>query len=138
MRHRKRVAKLARGHSHRKAMLGNMMTSLFEHETISTTDTKARELRRVAESIITFAKRGDLHARRMILRSVADKRIVTKLFDEIGPRYADRNGCYTRIVKLDPRRGDGAPMCLIELVDRPGGTGSAAVTDGSSAADDAG
>ena len=135
MRHRKRVAKLNRTHSHRKAMFGNMMTSLFEHETISTTNTKARELRRVAESIITFAKRGDLHARRMVLKSVADKRVVAKLFDEIGPRYTDRNGGYTRIVKLDPRRGDGAPMCLIELVDRPGDTG-ASTTAGTGGDDD--
>ena len=136
MRHRKRVAKLNRGHSHRKAMFGNMMTSLFEHETISTTNTKARELRRVAESIITFAKRGDLHARRMVLRSVADKRIVAKLFDEIGPRYADRNGGYTRIVKLEARRGDGAPMCWLELVDRAGDTGPSAADDSGSGDDE--
>ena len=101
-------------------MLSNMVTSLFEHESINTTTPRARELRRTADSMITFAKRGDLHARRQVLRLIANKRVVTKLFDELGPRYAERNGGYTRIVKMDPRRGDGAAMCVIELVDRPG------------------
>ena len=129
MRHRKRLAKIKPGHSHRKATLSNMVTSLFEHELINTTHARARELRRVADSIITFAKRGDLHARRMVLRSVADKRVVSKLFDELGPRYASRQGGYTRLIKSGPRRGDGAPMCFVELVDRPEGTRSAAAAE---------
>jgi len=119
MRHGKKVAKLGREASHRKAMMANMVTSLFENETISTTNVRAKVLRSAAEHMITFAKRGDLHARRQVLRVVANKRIVSKLFDEIGPRYANRNGGYTRIIKMGPRRGDGAEMCLIELVDRP-------------------
>jgi large subunit ribosomal protein L17 len=122
MRHGKKVAKLGRTHSHRKAMLANMVTSLFQSEAIHTTDTRAKELRRTADHLITFAKRGDLTARRQVLRVIADKKVVTKLFDEIGPRYASRNGGYTRIIKMGPRRGDGAVMCMIELVDRRAGT----------------
>ena len=118
--HRNKKAKLNRDRSHLKAMLGNMVTSLIEHEAINTTTARAKELRRTAESLITFAKRGDLHARRQVLRTIANKRAVAKLFDEIGPRYSNRNGGYTRIVKGEPRRGDGAEMCIIELVDRPG------------------
>ena len=119
MRHRKKVAKLGLDASHRKAMMANMVTSLFENETIRTTNIRAKTLRSAADHMITFAKRGDLHARRQVLKVVANKRVVSKLFDEIGPRYANRNGGYTRIVKVGPRRGDGAEMCLIELVDRP-------------------
>lgn len=118
MRHGKKIAKLGRTRSHRKAMLGNMVASLFENEAIRTTDAKAKELRRVADRLITLAKRGDLHARRQILRAVPDKRLVAKLIDELGARYRARNGGYTRIVKLGPRRGDAAEMCIIELVDR--------------------
>ena len=125
MRHRKRVAKLNRDHSHRKSMLANMVTSLFAHESINTTVARARELRRTAEHMITFAKRGDVHARRRVLRLIPDKAVVSKLFEELGPRYADRGGGYTRIVKTEARRGDGATMCLIELVDRPGAAGAA-------------
>ncbi len=120
MRHGKKIAKLGRGSSHRKAMVANMVTSLFAAERIKTTDTRAKEIRRTAEYMITFAKRGDLHARRQVLRLVADKGVVAKLFDELGPRYKGRNGGYTRVVKLGPRRGDGAPMSILELVDRPG------------------
>tara|TARA_B100000676_G_scaffold294423_1_gene332356 strand:+ start:300 stop:716 length:417 start_codon:yes stop_codon:yes gene_type:complete len=120
MRHGKKVAKLGRTASHRKAMLSNMMTSLFTNETITTTQIRAKELKRSAEKMITFAKRGDLHARRQVLRVIADKQVVAKLFDEIGPRYKSRNGGYTRVVKMGPRRGDGAFMSIIELVDRPG------------------
>ena len=120
MRHGKKVAKLGRTASHRKAMLSNMMTSLFTNETITTTQIRAKELKRSAEKMITFAKRGDLHARRQVLRVIADKQVVAKLFDEIGPRYKSRNGGYTRVVKMGPRRGDGALMSIIELVDRPG------------------
>ena len=116
----KKKARLNRGRSHRKAMLGNMVTSLIEHEAINTTITRAKELRRTAEHMVTFAKKGNLHARRQVLRTIANKRVVTKLFEELGPRYMDRNGGYTRIVKDGARRGDGAEMCVIEFVDRPG------------------
>ena len=120
MRHGKKVAKLGRTASHRKAMLSNMMTSLFVNEKITTTQIRAKELKRKAEKIITFAKRGDLHARRQVLRVIPDKQVVAKLFDEIGPRFKSRNGGYTRVIKMGPRRGDGAFMSIIELVDRPG------------------
>jgi len=120
MRHGKKIAKLGRNPSHRKAMMANMVTSLLSEEKITTTHTRAKELRRSAEHMITFAKRGDLHARRQVLRFVADKQVVAKLFDELGPRYKGRNGGYTRIVKLGPRRGDGTFMSIIELVGRPG------------------
>jgi len=120
MRHGKKIAKLGRTASHRKAMLSNMKMSLFANERITTTQIRAKALRRTAEKVITFAKKGDLHARRQVLRVIADKQIVSKLFDELGPRYKSRNGGYTRVVKLGPRRGDGAFMSIIELVDRPG------------------
>ena len=120
MRHGKKIAKLGRNPSHRRAMMSNMVTSLLSEEKITTTHTRAKELRRSAERMITFAKRGDLHARRQVLRFVADKQVVSKLFDELGPRYKSRSGGYTRIVKLGPRRGDGTFMSIIELVDRPG------------------
>ncbi|MEE3234077.1 MAG: 50S ribosomal protein L17 [Candidatus Latescibacterota bacterium] len=118
MRHKKRVAKLGRDAPHRRAMLSNMVTSLLSEERVKTTHARARELRRSAEHMITFAKRGDLHARRQVLRTVADKAVVTKLFEELGPRYKGRNGGYTRIIKLGPRRGDGSFMSIVELVDR--------------------
>ena len=118
MRHRKKVAKLGRDAPHRRAMLSNMVTSLLSKESVKTTHARAKELRRFAEHMITFAKRGDLHARRQVLRTVADKGVVTKLFEELGPRYKGRNGGYTRIVKLGPRRGDGSFMSIVELVDR--------------------
>ena len=126
MRHGRKVPKLGRNHSQRKAMLANMVTSLFDNETIRTTSARAKALRRTADHMITFAKRGDLHARRQVLRLIANKRVVGKLFDEIGPRFKSRNGGYTRIVKLGPRRGDAAPMCILELVDRPGTDAAAA------------
>ena len=113
------MAKLGRDAPHRRAMLSNMVTSLLSKESVKTTHARAKELRRFAEHMITFAKRGDLHARRQVLRTVADKRVVTKLFEELGPRYKGRNGGYTRIVKLGPRRGDGSFMSIVELVDRP-------------------
>jgi large subunit ribosomal protein L17 len=119
MRHRKKVVKLGRNAPHRKAMLANMVTSLLSEERVKTTHARARELRRSAEHMITFAKRGDLHARRQVLRTVADKGVVTKLFEELGPRYKGRNGGYTRIIKLGPRRGDGSFMSIVELLDRP-------------------
>ena len=122
MRHGRKVAKLGRSHSHRRSMLANMTTSLLENGTIRTTHARARELRVVAENMITFAKRGDLHARREVLRLIANKKVVAKLFDELGPRYKGRNGGYTRTVKTAPRLGDGALMCIVELVDRPEAT----------------
>ena len=120
MRHGKRIAKLGRTAPHRKAMLSNMMASLFINERITTTQTRAKELKRTAERVLTCAKKGDLHARRQVLRIIADKQVVAKLFDELGPRYKSRNGGYTRLIKLGPRRGDGAFMSIVELVDRPG------------------
>ncbi len=119
MRHGKKIAKLGRTAPHRKAMLSNMMASLFINERITTTQTRAKELKRTAERVLTCAKKGDLHARRQVLRVIADKQVVAKLFDELGPRYKSRNGGYTRVIKLGPRRGDGAFMSIVELVDRP-------------------
>lgn len=124
MRHGRKVAKLGLGRSHRKAMMNNMVTSLLAHEHVSTTTARGKELKRQAEHIITFAKRGDLHSRRQVLRHIADKAVVSKLFDELGPRYSDRAGGYTRLVRLGPRRGDGAEMVIVELVDRPGADSS--------------
>ena len=116
MRHGKRGRKLGRTASHRKAMLNNMATSLFTNGKVRTTVPKAKELRGVAERLISFAKRGDLHARRQVLRRIQNKVVLTKLFEEIGPSFADRSGGYTRILKLGPRRGDSSELCLIELV----------------------
>ena len=118
MRHGKKVAKLGRTADQRKAMVANLVTSLFEHGRIRTTETRAKAVRRQAEHLITFAKRGDVHARRQVLRVIPNKRVTAKLFDDIGPQFSSRNGGYTRIVKMGPRRGDNAPMCFIELVDR--------------------
>lgn len=116
MRHGKRGRKLGRTASHKKATMDNMATSLFMHGAIRTTRPKAKELRGVAERLITFAKRGDLHARRMVLRRIRNKVVVSKLFDEIGPSFSDRQGGYTRLLNLGPRRGDATEVCLIELV----------------------
>jgi len=116
MRHRNAGRKLGRNASHRKALFRNMVTSLFEHERIQTTDAKAKEVRRVAEKLITLGKRGDLHARRQVLSYVKSKAVAAKLFDDLGPRYAQRPGGYTRIVKLGFRRGDAAPVSVLELV----------------------
>ena len=102
--------------AHQKLMLANLATSLFEHGKITTTEARARRLRPVAEKLITFAKRGDLHARRQVLTVVRDKSVVHTLFTEIGPSFAERPGGYTRITKLGPRKGDAAPMAVIELV----------------------
>ncbi len=102
--------------AHQKHMLANLAASLFQHGKITTTEARARRLRPYAEKLITFAKRGDLHARRQVLTVVPDKGIVHSLFTEIGPGFADRNGGYTRITKLGPRKGDAAPMAVIELV----------------------
>jgi large subunit ribosomal protein L17 len=110
--------RLGSGPPHQRQMLGGLAAALFEHEKVRTTEAKAKALRPVAERLITFAKRGDVHARRQVLRVVPDRDVVHRLFDEIAPRMADRNGGYTRILKLGPRKGDGAPMAQIELVDR--------------------
>jgi len=116
MRHRKAGLKLNRTSSHRDAMFRNMVTSLFKHQRIRTTDVKAKELRRWADNLITLAKRGDLHARRQALSIVREKEVVHKLFAEAAEQYGDRSGGYTRITKLGRRPGDAAPISLIELV----------------------
>jgi large subunit ribosomal protein L17 len=115
----KKGPRLGSGPSHQKLMLGGLAASLFEHEKVQTTEAKAKALRPVAERLITFAKKGDVHARRRVLRMVPDRDVVHRLFEEIAPRYAERDGGYTRILKLGPRKGDGAPMAILELVDRP-------------------
>ena len=108
--------KLGRPTAHRKAMLRNQVTDLLREGRITTTITRAKETRRMAEKMITLGKRGDLHARRQVLAYVYDESVVTKLFEEIAPKYADRNGGYTRILKLGPRRGDNAEVVFLELV----------------------
>ena len=119
MRHRKSGRRLGRTSAHRKAMYRNMVTSLLEHERIQTTDSKAKELRRVAERMITLGKRGDLHARRRAMRVIRDKGVTAKVFDQLAERFRDRPGRYTRVVKLGNRVGDAAPLSVIELMDRP-------------------
>ena len=108
--------RLGGGPAHERLMLANLATALFEHGRITTTEAKAKRLRPLAERLITFAKRGDLHARRRVLTVVRDKSVVHVLFTEIGPQYAGRPGGYTRITKIGPRKGDNAPMAVIELV----------------------
>ena len=108
--------KLGRDSSARKALFRSALTSLFEHERIETTEAKAKELRKFADKMVTLAKRGDLSARRQVLASLMDEDVVRKLFDETAKKYADRNGGYTRILKRGPRRGDAAPMVILELV----------------------
>src|SRR4051794_16207711 len=109
--------RLGSGPAHERLMLANLATALFEHGSITTTEAKAKRLRPLAERLITFAKRGDLHARRQVLTVVRDNDVVHDLFAEIGPRFADRAGGYTRITKIGPRKGDSAPMAVIELVE---------------------
>lgn len=116
MRHRKSGVKLNRTTSHRQAMFRNMVTSLFKHDRIRTTDVKAKELRRWADHVITLAKRGDLHARRQVLAIMREKEVVHKLFEDAQKRFGSINGGYTRIVKIGQRPGDAAPISLIELV----------------------
>jgi large subunit ribosomal protein L17 len=118
MRHRNQGRKLNRTASHRKAMFANMAAALIEHEQIVTTLPKAKDLRSVADKLITLGKRGDLHARRQAIARVRDVEQVKKLFDVLGPRYQDRNGGYTRVLKAGFRFGDNAPMAVIEFVDR--------------------
>ncbi|MCQ9617773.1 50S ribosomal protein L17 [Paenalcaligenes niemegkensis] len=119
MRHRHGLRKLNRTSSHRLAMFRNMAVSLITHEAIKTTLPKAKELRRVIEPIITLAKEPTLANRRLAFARLRDREAVTKLFDEIGPRYQERNGGYTRVLKMGFRQGDNAPMAFMELVDRP-------------------
>ena len=119
MRHRKSGRKFNRTSAHRQAMLRNMAVSLFEHEAIKTTLPKAKELRRVAEPLITLAKTDSVANRRLAFSRTRSKEMVGKLFDELGPRYKDRPGGYMRILKMGFRTGDNAPMAYVELVDRP-------------------
>jgi large subunit ribosomal protein L17 len=125
MNHRKTGRRLGRTSAHRKALLRNMVTSLLEHEQIRTTDAKAKELRGVAEKMITLGKRGTLHARRQALQTIRSKDVTSKLFDELANRYRERPGGYTRVIKLGQRVGDAAPMSIIELVDRADQEGTA-------------
>jgi len=117
MRHAVRGRKLGRTTPHRRALFRNQLSSLVQHERIETTLPKAKELRPLAEKMVTQGKRGTVHARRQVRRWVSDRRLVKKLFDDIAPRFAEREGGYTRILKLGPRVGDGAEMALIEFVD---------------------
>jgi large subunit ribosomal protein L17 len=110
------LRKLGRPTDHRKAMLRNLVTSLLRHGKIETTVTRAKETQRMAEKMITLGKRGDLHARRQVLAYIYDEDVVTKIFEEIAPNYKDRNGGYTRVLRVGPRRGDGAEIAILELV----------------------
>jgi large subunit ribosomal protein L17 len=117
MRHQRKRHKLSRSASHRKALLRNLCKEVIDHERIQTTEAKAKAVKPEVEKLITLAKRGDLHARRQALSALGqDKFVVYKLFEEVGPRYADRSGGYTRILKLGPRRSDATEMVLLELV----------------------
>ena len=118
MKHRMHTRHLGRSSPHRKALMRNMVTSLLEHERIETTDAKAKELRRVADRMITLGKRGTLHARRRALRTIRSRDVTAKVFDSLAARYRDRAGGYTRVLKLRRRIGDAAPLSIIELVDR--------------------
>src|SRR5690606_35326255 len=118
MRHGKAGRKLNRTSSHRKAMFANKAASHIEHEQIVTTLPKAKELRPIVEKLVTLGKRGDLHARRQAIAAIRDEKLVKRLFDTVAPRYAERNGGYTRIMKAGFRYGDNAPMAVIEFVDR--------------------
>ncbi|KAA3610281.1 MAG: 50S ribosomal protein L17 [Calditrichaeota bacterium] len=117
MRHNKKGTHLGRTTSHKKAMMRNMVASLFEHKSIKTTDAKAKETRRYAEKLITYAKKGSLHHRRLAFKFLQNKEAVKTLFDEIGPACAERQGGYTRIIKLGFRQGDAASISMLELVD---------------------
>ena len=116
MRHRKSGKRLGRTTSHKEAMFRNMVTSVFEHERIVTTTPKAKEVRKVVDKMITLAKRGDLHAKRQAFSYIRSRDVVAKLFDEISDQFSDRNGGYTRIIQTGQRRGDAAPMAILELV----------------------
>ncbi len=118
MRHRMKGRKLNRSSSHRKALFANLASALLKHEQIKTTLPKAKDLRRVVDRMITLGKRGDLHARRQAASRLPDADVVSKLFETLGPRYAERKGGYTRVIRAGYRYGDSAPMAIIELVDR--------------------
>jgi large subunit ribosomal protein L17 len=120
MRHRKAGRNLGRTSSHRKAMLRNMVTSLFRYEQLETTDAKAKELRPIAEKMITLAKKGDLHSRRQALAFMRDKSVVHRLFDEVSDRHSDRQGGYLRIIKRGYRKGDAAPVSVVQLLAQEG------------------
>ena len=117
MRHRSKGRQLSRTSTHRKALLNNMATSLFAHGRVVTTEAKAKELRPFAEKLITLARRGDLHAMRLVERNIKDRAVRERLFKDIGPRFASRPGGYTRILKMGHRLGDGADVARIELLD---------------------
>lgn len=138
MRHRKSGRKLNKKPAHRKAMFANMATSLFQHERIQTTTPKAKELRSVAEKLITLAKRGDLHARRQAAKLVRDPVVLSKLFGELAGRYTERPGGYTRVLQIGKRRGDNAPMAIIELVGAPDARVEEYVEDNDAPAEEAG
>jgi len=116
MRHRRQTHRLGCKTAHRKAMLGNMVTSLLKHGRIITTVPRAKEVRRIADKMVTLAKRSSLHARRQAFSAIRDRKVVAKLFNELGQEFANRNGGYTRIVRIGPRRGDSAMMSIVELV----------------------
>ncbi len=116
MRHRKDHRKLGRSPSHRRAMLRNLVTSLLEHEEVTTTEPKAKEVRRIAERMITLGKRGTLHARRQALRTIRTKEVAAKVFDTLSERYSDRAGGYTRVMKVGRRVGDNADMAIVQLI----------------------
>ena len=126
--------RLGGGPAHERLILANLATALFEHKRITTTETKAKRLRPLAERLITFAKRGDLHARRRVMTVVKDKSVVHELFTEIAPAVAERQGGYTRITKIGPRKGDNAPMAVIELVLEPLSPKQAVVKEATNAA----
>ena len=117
MRHNKSGRRLGRKPDHRQHMMRNMVTSFFAHEKITTTVTRAKELRKLVDKMVTLGKRGDLHARRQALQLMRDPKVVAKLFEMIAPRYAERPGGYSRIIRLENRQGDNAPMAIIELVE---------------------
>jgi len=117
MRHAKKGRKLGTDASHRKAMLRSLAAALFENERIKTTETRAKEVRELVDRIIGWGKRGDVHSRRLALAELGDRALVHKIFDDIAPRYTERPGGYTRILKLGPRKGDAAPMVILELVE---------------------
>jgi large subunit ribosomal protein L17 len=135
VRHQKSGRKLGRDSAHRKALYSNLAGALIEHGRIKTTEAKAKEVRPIVEKMITLGKRGDLHAHRQAVAFLRSKSVAHKLFDEVAPRFADRPGGYTRVVKLDPRQGDAAPMAYLELVDhvpgaKPARTRAAAAAAG--------
>lgn len=129
--------RLGGGPAHERLILANLATALFEHKRITTTETKAKRLRPLAERLITFAKRGDLHARRRVLTVIRDKSVVHTLFTEIAPAVAERQGGYTRITKIGPRKGDNAPMAVIELVLEPLSAKQSVVREATKAAEKA-